>query len=501
MPQKNPEQPAEGAIVWERSFPLVTNRFYWYDLSKLLAITYVATGAIFGVILAFQKEWRALPALLEGFGVLILGMGVLFVLISLVWFGNRFPTRFTINKKGALCESISRRGKFGNRAAAVAGALTASPTLAGAGLLGISGESVGIAWDEVHRVKEYPRAKVISLMNGWRVVIRLYCTAENYGQVAAAVREFAGAGLVQRTKRIQTEAKLGRSPVPLLLWFSGFSVLAVLAAAKLLPFRFEIEPALALAAFLSLMLLLWWPVASRFFGLLALLCVGGMVWTVLAQGLEVHYLFGPEVDLYGNKYTTFQAVRGAEWIGLFLSLVGMAFMLGLSLAAISGRLSHFRGEGKSVIVLPLAKLAAVLLPAALIGVAVGWLRAHYGFPIGIQGLAVGFILGWAASRAIRDEKTLTYDERQVLLMFVMGGFLLLEALGISLSIRPEFRLNWLSQILSDRIHEPAFGFHGRGWDAPYALKLGPVAWVFFNRSSGNRVGDFEAFFRVLAACR
>ena len=42
-------------------------------------------------------------------------------------------------------------------------------------------------WADICRVKKYPDERVISVMNNWRVVVRLYCTPENYSYVAQLV--------------------------------------------------------------------------------------------------------------------------------------------------------------------------------------------------------------------------------------------------------------------------------------------------------------------------
>jgi hypothetical protein len=123
------------------------------------------------------------------FGYVILFVALLFLFVMVVIFGNRFPYRFVIGREGLLMESLSRKSRFLNRAAVVAGLLTGKMQPAGAGLIAMSQETVGIPWEDAHKIKGYPNLCIVSLMNSWRVVARLYCTKENYDRVIQRVRE------------------------------------------------------------------------------------------------------------------------------------------------------------------------------------------------------------------------------------------------------------------------------------------------------------------------
>ncbi len=116
-------------------------------------------------------------------GVVSAGLLVLLILVMLGFFGNRFPMGFALGPQGAMVVSLSGRGRWGNRLAVVLGALAGKPGVAGAGLLGMAQETTGVAWDEVRRLKIHAPARVISLMDSWHVVMRLYCTPQNYEAV------------------------------------------------------------------------------------------------------------------------------------------------------------------------------------------------------------------------------------------------------------------------------------------------------------------------------
>ncbi|MCU0276633.1 MAG: hypothetical protein MUF02_07255 [Acidobacteria bacterium] len=183
-------------MSWDFAFPLVTNRFFVYDCVKAL----LWTGAIMILILAVTF---ALAGSLDGFsglfpvlGLVLAGFFVMFMLISLVFFGNRFPTRFTLTDRAVYWEGRSRAAKKANVLAIVLGVLARRPAVAGAGLLAASSNAGSLPWKSVRRVKEYPTACVITIMNSWRVVIRLYCSAENYAPVVENVRRLAPAAAI-----------------------------------------------------------------------------------------------------------------------------------------------------------------------------------------------------------------------------------------------------------------------------------------------------------------
>lgn len=184
-----PDKPAAGRLRWETAFSLATNRFTIYDSLKVIGITWAIMLALFGSIFAINDSLDSVWPFFTVLAIIMLGFLLMFMAIMLVFFGNRYPARFTLNDTGALIESRSRRARLANRAAIVAGALGGRPGVAGAGMIAASQEAVSIAWKDVRRVNEHPDQRVISLKNGWRVVLRLYCTPENY----AAARDFVRA--------------------------------------------------------------------------------------------------------------------------------------------------------------------------------------------------------------------------------------------------------------------------------------------------------------------
>jgi hypothetical protein len=172
------EQPSH--LMWDADMPLLNNRFFLYDMAKLLLWTGLISGLVFGGIALGTGGAKSLGPLMAMLGIILSGLLFLFVLIALLFFGNVYRVRYLMAAQGIGWESLGRRGKAASRLAVVAGALTGSASVAGAGLLTAASESGALAWKDVRTIKAYPAIGVISIMNSWRVVIRIYCTPQYY---------------------------------------------------------------------------------------------------------------------------------------------------------------------------------------------------------------------------------------------------------------------------------------------------------------------------------
>jgi hypothetical protein len=196
LPSILPPDTVPDRMLWVTSFPLLTNRFILYDFAKVLGFTYLIMMLIAG-ILVLAGHWPSVQQIFQFaaiFAAAVAGIGFLMVLVMVLFFGNRFRAGFSVTPDGVSFETAMWRAKWSNRAAVVVGALARSPGTAGAGLLAQSSEDVSVAWGDVRRVKVHGEHCVLSIMNGWRVMIRLYCTPENFEQVHSLVARYASPG-------------------------------------------------------------------------------------------------------------------------------------------------------------------------------------------------------------------------------------------------------------------------------------------------------------------
>lgn len=186
------EKDTEPSIIWDISFPLVTNRFFLYDMIKVTFFSCFVFFLIFFVILAITKSLDSLPVFLLIATLFFVVFNILFLFVALIFFGNRYAARFAISEKGVSWETRSKRAKIANRAAVLIGVLSKKPGVAGAGLLGMSGEAGFMKWKDIKKIKAYSGPRVMTLMNSWRVVTRLYCTPENFLQVLEMSKRHTG---------------------------------------------------------------------------------------------------------------------------------------------------------------------------------------------------------------------------------------------------------------------------------------------------------------------
>jgi len=253
----------------------------------------------------------------------------------LVFFGNRFPMGFRLGPQGAAVVSLSRRGRWGNRLALILGALTGKPGLAGTGLLGMAQETVGVAWEDVRRLNIHAPARVISLMDSWHVVMRLYCTPQNYEVVLKAVQKWVARGLKKATRKPGAK---GFTPTRRL----GLkSLLAAVAAFLVTALPLETPPVLIWSLFLVSLGAIWFLVLARCLGVISLALVGAILFCFAAQGLEERQTTteedfrryaqsqGLKVDKVPEwvlgKHRRYEHFHAGEWVQTGIGALGLTF--------------------------------------------------------------------------------------------------------------------------------------------------------------------------------
>jgi hypothetical protein len=282
---------------------------------------------------------------------------VLLILVMLVFFGNRFPMGFRVGPQGAMVVSLSRRGHWGNRLAVILGALAGKPGVAGAGLLGMAQETVGVVWGDVRRLNIHAPSRVISLMDNWHVVMRLYCTCQNYEVVLNAVQKWAARGL---KKASQAPRPKGFTPARRLCLKS---LLAAVAAFLVTALPLSAPSFLIWSLLLVSLGAIWFLAFGRFFGIVSLTLVGAILFFFVAQGLEERQTVkaedfrkfaqsqGLEVDTVPDwvlgKYRRFEHLHSQEWLQTGIAALGLAFFGWVGLAALRPRRRQNAGSDNS----------------------------------------------------------------------------------------------------------------------------------------------------------
>ena len=188
------------------------------------------------------------------------------------------------------------------------GLMAGKPGVAGAGLLAMSRETEGFSWEDVHRVKVYPEIRVITLMDSWHVVARLYCTPGNFAAVRDAVQAWTAAGTVRRARAART---IGPSKAPQLLAWSGLAVATAIAVSAL---PLDTPAFLPWTLGAAGLLAIWIVPGRRLWGAVVLVAVAAAVLIFAAQALEMRQSTSAE------NFKKFAASRGVivdqvpDWI-------------------------------------------------------------------------------------------------------------------------------------------------------------------------------------------
>jgi len=339
--------PANGEISWEFSVPLLTDQFIMYDLLKVWGFSTLFLGLVMAGIAVHERNWRTFADMAPLVGAVSAGFLLLLILVMLGFFGNRFPMGFALGPQGAMVVSLSGRGRWGNRLAVVLGALAGKPGVAGAGLLGMSQETTGVAWDEVRQLKIHAPTRVISLMDGWHVVMRLYCTPQNYDVVLNAVQKWAAKGL---KKAAQAPRAKGFSPTRR-LWLK--SLLAAFAAFLVTALPLEAPPVLIWSLLAVSLGAIWFLALARFLGIISLILVAAIWFCFVGQGLEVRQTMkaedfrtfaesqGVKVDKVPDwvlgKYRRYEHLHAQEWLQTGIAALGLSFFVWVGLRAVRPR--------------------------------------------------------------------------------------------------------------------------------------------------------------------
>jgi hypothetical protein len=170
----------EDIIIWDIRFPLLTNRYFMWDLIRVLGIASAILLALMIIIM------RDLVMAIQ-FAGLIGGIMIVVISIACLILGNGFDARFSVGKNGVSYESGST-GKKWNKATIVLGVLAGKPGVVGAGALAKSGEAGSYSWNEILKITVDEKRRIISLHNNWRTLNRLYCLESNFDKVLRVFR-------------------------------------------------------------------------------------------------------------------------------------------------------------------------------------------------------------------------------------------------------------------------------------------------------------------------
>lgn len=296
-------------ITWETDITLLSNPLF---LRQLLFVA-VGAGLTMAVILVFvfaaTGEYDAIPMMLLVSLFSVIGLGVFFILITFIVFGNRTRVRFTVDNRGAYWKTIDKRAKSLNRMTILAGILGHSPQAAGAGTLAASRENEFVGWSQIALIESNRRHLMINLRNSWRTVMMLICLPENF----ETVLEYAGSRVVKKpVTREKVSKPLGKGVVRTLL--------VILAAAPVFqlssPYVLDLDIFLPLLMFVFALATVW---LTPFLG-----------WVVIGSAAVIF------IQLIFVGYHDFYLLYNYEQVIYLLAFIGLFYLAWFSWRSIRG---------------------------------------------------------------------------------------------------------------------------------------------------------------------
>lgn len=170
-------------VEWLISVPIFRNSLILKQLGLALGIPF---GIIILVIIFGSDRNIYTLYALSLIGLLLF---LTWLLIMIVYRG-KYDVEYLLDDRGAYCRTQKKQAKTSRRINGLTvalGLLSGKPSAAGAGMLAQSRQNQFLKWNSITKVKYKPKQDVIILRGGWTENITLFCSKENYAQVAQVV--------------------------------------------------------------------------------------------------------------------------------------------------------------------------------------------------------------------------------------------------------------------------------------------------------------------------
>lgn len=174
-------------IKWQISVPIFRN-------TRILKQLGLAIGLPFGII-------AAVIALSSGRSIYTLyALALIALLLFLTWlfvmlvYRGKYAVEYFADKGGVRCRTQAKQAKTNrvvNGLTVTLGLFSGKPSAAGAGLLAQSRQDTYLSWSQITKVKYNPKKSFILLRGRLAENMVLFCTSENYVQVAQFVMDQA----------------------------------------------------------------------------------------------------------------------------------------------------------------------------------------------------------------------------------------------------------------------------------------------------------------------
>jgi hypothetical protein len=171
---------------WSIQIPIFKNPVILKQLGIAIGIPFGLLLIFFFIVSTPENRIYSLYAL----GAILLLFLLTYLFIILVYKG-KYSVSFILDDKGIQSftqADMVKKNKIINGLTIGLGLLAGKPTVAGAGMLANSKQTVGLKWNKVQRVKYNPRQNTILLRGNPMENIGVFCTPENYLFVEAFIK-------------------------------------------------------------------------------------------------------------------------------------------------------------------------------------------------------------------------------------------------------------------------------------------------------------------------
>lgn len=178
-------------LRWEIYVPIFRNRFILKGLGLAIGIPF---GVVIAVIVISVRGDIAGTDAKYALGM-ILAAFVLTFLLVMVLYGGKYAPGFIVDETGITNytqEKQAKRNRVVNGLLIALGAFSRNPTAVGTGMIVQSRQVMHLRWKKIRKVRYYPRTHAIMVRGGYTEKIAVFCTPENYEQVAEMVRQKTG---------------------------------------------------------------------------------------------------------------------------------------------------------------------------------------------------------------------------------------------------------------------------------------------------------------------
>jgi len=169
----------EEKIKWEINVPIFRNTVILKDLG-------IALGIPFGLLILILLIISGGDISSDGILYPLVSIGILFIagyLFVMLIYGGCYAAGYVIDKNGILNytqRKQAKKNKIINTLLIVFGLFSRRPSVAGAGLLAQTRQSVFLKWKNIRKVKIYPKSKSIVIKGGFAEKIALFCNDDNF---------------------------------------------------------------------------------------------------------------------------------------------------------------------------------------------------------------------------------------------------------------------------------------------------------------------------------